>query len=142
MSWVNTLSHKWIAHYISPPEYALKSEPESSKRSLVSTYEGQVVMTAIFTRTPKNIDVDATGKLISELVSDYGNVMAFEVCPGKPLEVSYHMEFCDLRATDKALANLNELKFDVSFRPPPPDTCRKLTHADFRSDNRPLQARS
>ncbi len=140
ITWVNALGYKWSAQYILPTKFALKAEPETLKHCPVSAYEGQVVMIATFARSPKNIDVDATGKFISELVSDYGNVMAFEVCPGKMLEVSYHMEFCDLRATEKALTDLNELKFDVSFCLPPPDTCRKLTHKDFHPDYRPPQA--
>ena len=80
----------------------------------MSIHEGEVVMTATFAGSPRHIDVDATGKFISELVGEYGNVMAFEVRPGTPLEISYHMEFCDLRAIVKALAGLNNLKFDVS----------------------------
>ena len=94
-------------------------------------------MVASFAQPPQPIDVDVTGKLISELAGDYGNVMAFEVRPGKPLEVSYHMEFCDLRATEKALADLKELKFEVSIRPSPPVTCRKLTHTDVHFNHRP-----
>ena len=113
ITWVKTLSHKWSAQYVSPIEFTLRTEPSSLKASPASTYEGQVVMLATFAQSPKPIDVDATGKLISELAGDYGNVMAFEVRPGKSLEVAYHMEFCDLRATEKALADLNELKFDV-----------------------------
>ena len=134
ITWVNTLSHKWSAHYIPPTEFIARVEGEYLKRPLGSNHEGQVVMMATFVRSPKHIDVDATGKFISELVSDYGNVMAFEVRPGKPLEVLYQMEFCDLRATERALADLKELKFDVSFCPFPPDTCRKLTHTELHLD--------
>ena len=122
ISWVTSLSRNWNAHYISPTDFAAITEPEKP----VSAYEGQVLMTATFIRPPKNIDVDATGKFISELIGDYGNVMAFEVRPGKSLDVSYHMEFCDIRAIEKALIDLNELKFDVGRCPILPDTCRKL----------------
>ena len=140
-TWVNSLSHNWNAQYISPAESASKNTPDNLSPSL-SIYEGQVVVTATFARAPRHIEVDATGKFISELVSDYGNVMAFEVRQGQALEVSYHMEFCDLRAAEKAMADLNDLKFDVKFFPPPPDTCRKLTHTDLHLEHRPLQTRS
>ena len=137
ITWVNTLSHKWSAQYIQPTEFALKAVTESSMHIPVLLYEGQVDMKATFAQCPKPIDVDATGKFISELVSDYGNVMAFEVRPGKAMEVSYHMEFCDIRASEKALADLKELRFDVSLTPTQTDTCRKLTHRDFHLDHQP-----
>ena len=140
-TWLSSLGHNWKAQYVSPIESVSKAIPNNPSHSL-SVYEGQVVVTATFARAPRHIEVDATGKFISELVSDYGDVMAFEVRPGQALEVSYHLEFCDLRAAEKALADLNELKFDVNLFPPPPDTCRKLTHADIHLEHRPLQNRS
>ncbi|KAL6719576.1 hypothetical protein ACLMJK_001496 [Lecanora helva] len=109
----NTLHRKWKARFLLVTEFASEASTEHQSSTRVSVHEGQVVVTATFAQTPKHIDVDATGKFISELVSGYGNVMAFEVRPGQLLEVSYHMEFCDLRAAGKALGDLNELKFDA-----------------------------
>ena len=138
--WVSTFGHRWNAQYTAPNEFSTIRERDPTKPFAISMFEGQVIVTATFAQSPRHIDVDATGKFISELASDYGNVMAFEVRPGRAVEVLYHMEFCDLHASDKALADLHDLKFDVSLRPAPSDTCRKLTHTDVYLDYCPSPA--
>lgn len=108
----------WKTRFISPAQFAMKAEPQRSKHDQVSEHEGQVVVTATFVQNPRHADIDATGKFISNLVGNYGDVMVFEVRPTSALQILYRMELCDLRAAEKVLANLNDLKFDVSFHPP------------------------
>lgn len=114
-AWVDS---QWNARYISPMDFATKTRPDDLRRSPVSLYEGQVMITAEFTRSPDYHEIDATGKFISTLVAVYGTVMAFDIRPVTQWEVSYRMEFCDLRAIEKALINLRYLKFDVSIHLP------------------------
>lgn len=93
----------------------MKAEREGLGYTRVSDHEGQIIVTANFFRNPRHADIDATGKFISDLIGNYGDVMVFEVRPGSALEISYQMEFYDLRAAEKVLANLNDLKFAVIF---------------------------
>ncbi len=105
----------WSTQFISPADFATKVEQEGLGHAPVSNHEGQIVVTANFFQNPRPAEIDATGKFISDLIGNYGDVMVFEVRPGSALEISYQMEFYDLRATDKVLANLNDLRFAVSF---------------------------
>ncbi len=108
----------WSTQFISPADFAMKAEQEGLGHSRASDHEGQIVVTARFFQSPRHADIDATGKFISDLIGNYGDVIVFEVRPGSPLEISYQMEFYDLRAAEKVLANLNDLKFAVSYHRP------------------------
>lgn len=121
----------WKTQFISPAEFAMKTEQEGLGYSHVSDHEGQVVVTAKFFQTPGHAEIDATGKFISNLVGNYGDVMVFEVRPGSALEISYRMELYDLRAAEKVLANMNDLKFAVSFH-------RSIGYLQKADSRRPL----
>lgn len=108
----------WKTQYISPTEFAKKAEQEGLRLPCVSDHEGQIVMTATFFQIPRPADTDATGNFISDLIRNYGDVVVLEVCPGSTLEISYRMELYDIRAAEKVLANLNDLKFAVSYHRP------------------------
>jgi len=121
----------WRTQFISPADFAMKAEQEGLEYSRVSDHEGQVVVTAKFIQNPTHADIDATGKFISDLVGNYGDVMVFEVRPGSALEILYQMELYDLRAAEKVLVNLNDLKFAVSFQ-------RSIGYLQKADSHRPL----
>ena len=111
---INSRIDAWEAQYA--PSTSFKINESSGKPSgpSSSVYEGQILVLIIFTYPPEDQEIDLAGETIYKVAIKYGTVMAFEVRRIKDREIRCRLEFCDSRASAKALENLNNLVSEVS----------------------------
>ncbi|KAL8653450.1 MAG: hypothetical protein Q9226_003848, partial [Calogaya cf. arnoldii] len=90
------LGGDWLVQYLSVPKLPVESEQDDWKGSLTPKYEGQLLVRAEFSGPAIYFTTDTIGRLILDLLSNYGSVMAYEAVSTMYPVVVYRAEFFDV----------------------------------------------
>ncbi|KAL8771359.1 MAG: hypothetical protein Q9209_003265 [Squamulea sp. 1 TL-2023] len=97
----------WLIQFLSVPEPPMDSHQGDLKGMMTSKYEGQLLVTAEFSGPAAFFNVDTVGRLILDLLNNYGSVMAHKVVSTIHPVVAYRAEFFDVKDADHAIVHLN-----------------------------------
>ncbi|KAL8706340.1 MAG: hypothetical protein Q9201_000594 [Fulgogasparrea decipioides] len=95
---------EWLVQYLPVPSYALNPQEGSSKGISASLFEGQLLVKADFSGPAVYFDTDTVGRLILDLLNNYGVIMAYEAVVAAHPVVAYRAEFYDTKDADHAMA--------------------------------------
>ncbi|KAL8923402.1 MAG: hypothetical protein Q9172_003151 [Xanthocarpia lactea] len=101
------LAWDWLVQYLSVPEPPVDSEQEDGKSFLAPKYEGQLLVKAEFSGPAVYFNTDTVGRLILDLLNNYGSVMAYKAISTMHPVVAYRAEFFDVKDADHAIVHLN-----------------------------------
>ncbi|KAL9602124.1 MAG: hypothetical protein Q9179_002632 [Wetmoreana sp. 5 TL-2023] len=94
---------EWLVQYLPVPSYALNPQEGSSKGISASLFEGQLLVKADFSGPAVYFDTDTVGRLILDLLNNYGVIMAYEAVVAAHPVVAYRAEFYDTKDADHAM---------------------------------------
>lgn len=97
----------WLAQYLPVPSYAIDVQRVSLNSISAPQFEGQLVVKAEFSGPAIYFNIDTVGRLILDLLNNYGNIMAYEVIHSMHPVVAYRAEFYDIKDADHAMVHLN-----------------------------------
>ena len=106
----------WTVQCIDPKIFAVKAQSRSSKSSLVSKYEAEVLVTVKPSAAQQFLKVEKQlSNLVCEALSRSGDVMALEeLSSTDPNETIFRAEFYSVDAVDRLLINSTWLEIDAS----------------------------
>ncbi|KAL8674624.1 MAG: hypothetical protein Q9168_000999 [Polycauliona sp. 1 TL-2023] len=104
---IRDLGWQWLVDYLSMPKVAIASEQDDWKRLLSPKYEGQLLVKAEFSGPATYFNADTVGRLILDLLNNYGGVMAYEAISTRFPAVAYRAEFFDVEDGGHAIVHLN-----------------------------------
>ncbi|KAL8873167.1 MAG: hypothetical protein Q9174_001319 [Haloplaca sp. 1 TL-2023] len=114
VSFLRSFRGNWLTQYLPVPSYAISTQPEGSRSFSAAPFEGQLVVRAEFSGPDIYFDKDTVGRLILDLLNNYGGIMAFEAVIIVHPVVAYRAEFYDIKDADHAMAHLNGFRIAVS----------------------------
>ncbi|KAL8791431.1 MAG: hypothetical protein Q9213_000047 [Squamulea squamosa] len=97
----------WLVQFLSVPEPPMDSNQGDSKGMMTPKYEGQLIVKAEFSGPVTFFNADTVGRLILDLLNNYGSVMAHKVISTMHPVVAYRAEFFDVKDADHAIIHLN-----------------------------------
>ncbi|KAL8737937.1 MAG: hypothetical protein Q9181_001200 [Wetmoreana brouardii] len=98
---------EWLAQYLPVPSYALNPQEGSPRGISASLFEGQLLVKADFSGPAVYFDTNTVGRLILDLLNNYGGIMAYEAVGTMHPVVAYRAEFYDTKDADHAVVHLN-----------------------------------
>lgn len=104
----------WLVQYLPVPSYAIDAQQGSSRGLSATPFEGQLVVRAAFSGPAIYFDIDTVGRLILDLLNNYGRIMAYEAVVTMHPVVAYRAEFYDTKDADHAMVHLNGFRIAVS----------------------------
>ena len=113
VSFLRTFQGSWLVQYLPVPSYAIAAQPEGSRSFSAAPFEGQLVVRAEFSGPDIYFDKDTVGRLILDILNNYGGIMAFEAVIIVHPVVAYRAEFYDTKDADHAMAHLNGFRIAV-----------------------------
>ena len=102
-----------LVQYLSVPEPPIDSEQEDWKSFSAPKYEGQLLVKAEFSGPAVYFNTDTVGRLILDLLNNYGSVMAYKAISTMHPVVAYRAEFFDVKDADHAIVHLNGFRIAV-----------------------------
>ena len=111
------LRRDWVVEYFPAQlsSYTLNPERGTFLNSSFSKYEGQLFARANPASPPGQFPLYSISHLILDLLSNYGNIMAYETTMASDLVICYRVEFFDAEATERAIEHLNGFNVAVSL---------------------------
>ncbi|CAO1604063.1 hypothetical protein XANCAGTX0491_007629 [Xanthoria calcicola] len=97
----------WLVEFLSVRKPQIDFEHDDWKGLLAPKYEGQVLVKAEISAPAFQFTTDTVGRLIIDLLSNYGSVMAYDAINTVYPVVAYRAEFFDVRNGDHAIIHLN-----------------------------------
>ncbi|KAL8710485.1 MAG: hypothetical protein Q9220_004917 [cf. Caloplaca sp. 1 TL-2023] len=101
------LHRDWTICYLPASRKASGGEHDDCTASLASKYEGQLLVKAEFSGPSVYFDIDTVGRLVLDLLNNYGGIMAYDTVGSMHPVVAYRAEFYDIKDADHAVAHLN-----------------------------------
>ncbi|KAL8694505.1 MAG: hypothetical protein Q9218_000835 [Villophora microphyllina] len=98
---------QWLAQYLPVPSYAIDSQHGRLNNLSASQFEGQLVVKAEFSGPVIYFNTDTVGRLILDLLNNYGGIVAYEAVLNMHPVVAYRAEFYDIKDADHAMIHLN-----------------------------------
>lgn len=109
----------WLVEFLSVRKPQIDYEHDDWKGMLAPKYEGQVLVKAEISTPAFQFNTDTVGRLILDLLSNYGSVMAYDAINTVYPVVAYRAEFFDVRNGDHAIVHLNGFRIAVCTPPLP-----------------------
>ncbi|KAL8726930.1 MAG: hypothetical protein Q9166_006387 [cf. Caloplaca sp. 2 TL-2023] len=97
----------WLVQYLSVPDFPTGSHQDEWKDLLAPKYEGQILVKAEFSGPVVFFNKDTVGRLILDLLNNYGGIMAYDAVITVHPVVAYRAEFFDVKDADHAIVHLN-----------------------------------
>ncbi|KAL8809710.1 MAG: hypothetical protein Q9200_003179 [Gallowayella weberi] len=104
---LRALNGGWLVQHLSVPNFATGMQQENWKDLLAPRYEGQLLVKAEFSGPPAYFNKDTVGRLILDLLNNYGSIMAYIAVNAVHPVVAYRAEFFDVKDANHAVAHLN-----------------------------------
>ncbi|KAL8701382.1 MAG: hypothetical protein Q9224_000526 [Gallowayella concinna] len=114
---LHALDGDWLVQHLSVPDFSADVQQENWKDLLAPRYEGQLLVKAEFSGPPPFFNKDTVGRLILDLLNNYGGIMAYVAVIAVHPVVAYRAEFFDVKDADHAVAHLNGFRIAVRSKP-------------------------
>ncbi|KAI9718973.1 MAG: hypothetical protein M1812_003858 [Candelaria pacifica] len=104
-----SLRPDWSVQFVDPNQFAQKQKPGSAP--FVSAYEGQVLISAHFSRSSEEFKPKIIHQLVQELLVNYGELKAYQkLDTGEPPFMGFRAEFFNTNHAKSAVEALNGFK--------------------------------
>ncbi|KAL8781689.1 MAG: hypothetical protein Q9194_000192 [Teloschistes cf. exilis] len=98
---------QWLAQYLPVPSYAIDIQHIRLSSISAPQFEGQLMVKAEFSGPAIYFNIDTVGRLIFDLLNNYGSIMAYEAVHTMHPIVAYRAEFYEIKDADHAMVHLN-----------------------------------
>ncbi|KAL9587557.1 MAG: hypothetical protein Q9212_000134 [Teloschistes hypoglaucus] len=98
---------QWLAQYLPVPSYAIDLQHVRLSSISAPQFEGQLMVKAEFSGPAIYFNISTVGRLILDLLNNYGNIMAYEAVHTMYPIVAYRAEFYEIKHADHAMVHLN-----------------------------------
>ena len=106
---------QWKFQYISGKFVTNSHQNFSHPFVPLPPYCGQVVIQAEFGGPRSRFNAANIGRLMKDLLENYGELIAYEACQIKHPIVAYRAEYYNINSTESAVAYLNGFRVGVTF---------------------------
>ncbi|KAL8632267.1 hypothetical protein Q9189_002057 [Teloschistes chrysophthalmus] len=107
VSVLQELRSQWLAQYLPVPSYAIDTQHVRLSSISAPQFEGQLMVKAEFSGPAIYFNIGTVGRLILDLLNNYGNIMAYEAVHTMYPIVAYRAEFYETKDADHAMVHLN-----------------------------------
>lgn len=97
----------WLIQYLVLPSHGPCYQAGRGSNLFATKYEGQLCVKAEFSGPSKYFSLNTMSRLILDLLSNYGDIMAYDALTTVQPVVSYRAEFFDTKDADHAIAHLH-----------------------------------